>query len=127
MPTEIDEAGTTLTTPCEHASRIETIERVATASNDTLQVLSQALLGTMDRPGVVSRLVEQEKVAAIMWKKRDKLVTAISGNGVPGIHERLRILEAVRTRNDRLSWMLISAVIIQGVVLFKDYIVHFGG
>ena len=127
MTTEIDEAETTLTTPCEQTSRIETIERVATASNDTLQVLSQALLGTMDRPGVVSRLVEQEKEAAIMWEKLDKLVTAISGNGIPGIHERLRILEAVRTRNDRLSWMLISAVIIQGVVLFKDYIVHFGG
>ena len=115
-----------------HAGEVARVNRVeAVLANIQLEThaIRTALLGDLEGGGggMISHLRTIETEQHELREQVRKISGLLTGNGQPGLDERVRNLEAVRTRNDRLSWMLISAVIIQGVVLLKGYIVHLGG
>ena len=110
---------------CTEAVRLERMEEHIATTAEDVRVIREALVGTLVTPGCRARQHEIEQQHGALVEQIERLTVAIMGNGTPGINERLRLLEAVRARNERLSWLLIGAVIVQAVMIARESI--FGG
>jgi chromosome segregation ATPase len=88
---------------------------------DTVEI-RLALMGDMDqRKGLITRVHEVEASHTTIWRRVDELAELLTGkNGGLGLVERLRILETVRARNEKLSWILVSAIVAQLVLILKQ-------
>ena len=55
--------------------------------------------------------------------KIDALNVLISGNGEPGMNERLRTVEASRAGAARVGWIALSAVIVVAIGVIAKFII----
>ena len=107
---------------CTEQPRLERIENRLGGIEKTLDTIHDSLIGSETTAGAYERLREVEREHKVIWTKLDEITQVIVGNGKPGLTERVRVLEQVRQKQERLSMMLVGGVLVQVLVIIRTLV-----
>lgn len=109
-------------TPCSEQPRLARMEKTVIALEAKIDRLHDAVIGSENEAGAFERIREIEREHRIIWSKLDEVTKCITGNGTAGLNERVRILEQVRRKQEAFSWLLLSGVVVQGLIIARTLI-----
>ena len=110
---------------CTETDRLRRLEEATTEIQVGITAIQVALLGTFEHGGLCTRTEQLEARQQVLWGRVDEIAGVLIGNGKIGLNERVRILEAVKTRNERLSWLLVASILAQVLIILRESV--FGG